>query len=200
MMMMQFKWNACLVLMLMMALSLSASAHVLDSQPTSVRDVFSEMPDSLLPYLTRNNRLDLLDFMESNMKAEVRNRFEGLSEMTSLTDSCLHIQLNDASTVDIILLSVEEPIDSASQIVCILQTFCNRESVLSFYSMTWRQLPMKHYMPIPMESMRANWDNATQTLTLTADMFTETVALEEQNPVDKTLIKLGWASGFYNKY
>ena len=196
----QFKWKTCFVLMLMMALSMSASAHSLDSQPASVRDVFSEMPDSLLPYLTRNNRLDMLDFMESNMKAEVRNRFDGLSEMTSLTGNSLHIQLNDASTIDIILFPVEEPIDSASQIVCLLQTFCDRESILSFYSLTWRPLPTKQYLSVPMESMRANWDHATQTLTLTADTFTEAVALEEQKSVEKTLIKLGWSNGFYNKY
>ena len=195
-----FKWNTGFVLMLMMALPLSASAHSLDSKPASIRSVFSEMPDSLLPYLTRNNRLDMLDFMESNMKAEVRNRFDGLSEMTSLKANSLHIQLNDASTVDIILFPVEEPIDSASQIVCILQSFCDRESMLSFYSMTWRQLPLKQYLSIPLESMCAHWDDATQTLTLTADTFSEAVALEEQKAVEKTLIKLGWANKFYNKY
>ena len=37
-------------------------------------------------------------------------------------------------------------------------------------------------------------------LTLTADTFSEAVALEEQKAVEKTLIKLGWANKFYNKY
>ena len=31
-----------------------------------MRDVFKQMPDSLLPYLSKNNRLDFIDFMESD--------------------------------------------------------------------------------------------------------------------------------------
>ncbi|MBR6998224.1 MAG: DUF3256 family protein, partial [Prevotella sp.] len=40
-------------------------------------DLFKAMPDSLMPYLTKNNRLDMIDFMEANMKAEITNQLEG---------------------------------------------------------------------------------------------------------------------------
>ena len=46
-----------------------------------MRDVISTMPDSLAPYLTENNRLDMIDFKEANMKAEVHNAFEGKTEL-----------------------------------------------------------------------------------------------------------------------
>ena len=39
--------------------------------------LFKAMPDSLMPYLTKNNRLDMIDFMEANMKAEITNQLEG---------------------------------------------------------------------------------------------------------------------------
>ena len=41
------------------------------AQDLKIRDVFKQMPDSLMPYLTGNNRLDFIDFMDSNMKASV---------------------------------------------------------------------------------------------------------------------------------
>ena len=44
---------------------------------TTMRDVFRQMPDSIVPYLTENNRLDFIDFIDSNMKAEVTNAFGG---------------------------------------------------------------------------------------------------------------------------
>ena len=42
------------------------------------------MPDSLSPLLTKVNREDCIDFLESKMKAQVENRFGKKSEMTDL--------------------------------------------------------------------------------------------------------------------
>ena len=58
------RWITAILLVLMMG---QASA-----QELKMRDVFKQMPDSLLPYLTQNNRLDFIDFMDSNMVAIVR--------------------------------------------------------------------------------------------------------------------------------
>ena len=193
---------ASIVLLLLMAnMPQQLAAHCLDSvQTVNVREVFSMMPDSLFPYLSKNNRLDMLDFMDSNMKAEVKNRFDGSTEMLSLTDNDLRVQLNDASTMEVILLPVDVPVDNVNRIVCVLQTYANRESTLSFYSVKWHQLPTEDYLTEPMEGMSAQWDSATKTLSLTADSFSEMVALENQKITQKKLIKLQWLSKFYNKH
>ena len=39
-----------------------------------MRDVFATMPDSVLGLMTKNNRLDCIDFIENDMEAKVRNR------------------------------------------------------------------------------------------------------------------------------
>ena len=70
----------------------------------SLRVLFKQMPDSVIPYLSTNNRLDFLDFMDSQMKAEVTNNFGGKSQMTLLTDTLITIRLNEACTVDLLLL------------------------------------------------------------------------------------------------
>ena len=65
-------------------------------QQLRMADVFKQMPDSLMPYLSTNNRLDMIDFMDAHMKAEVTNLLDGKSEMTALADDSLTIQLSAA--------------------------------------------------------------------------------------------------------
>ena len=56
---------------------------VCSAQGLALRDAFRQMPDSVMPTLTQNNRLDCLDFLDAGMKAEVRNRLGGTSVMTA---------------------------------------------------------------------------------------------------------------------
>ena len=59
-----------------------------------LKTLFVALPDSLSPLLTEVNRADFGDFLESGMKAEVKNRFGNMSEMTKLT-SDLFVPEND---------------------------------------------------------------------------------------------------------
>ena len=52
------------------------SALMVKAENLTVKTLFAEMPDEVIPYLTKTNRLDCIDFMESNMKAEVRRLIE----------------------------------------------------------------------------------------------------------------------------
>ena len=49
-----------------------------------LRTLFADMPDSIIPLLTKSNRMDCVDYMESGMKAVVTNRLGGTTEMLSL--------------------------------------------------------------------------------------------------------------------
>ena len=118
---------------------------VVDTLYMAIADCFREIPDSLLPTLSRNNRLDMLDFMESKMKAEVTNRLGGKSEMTSLTDSTLSIQMSNALKVDMLLLTPETSADPESEdVICLIETFgtdsLSLESKVRFFSPSWELL------------------------------------------------------------
>ena len=63
----------------------------------SIRDALKLMPDSLVPYLTVNNRLDMIDFMDAKMKAAVDNALTGETEMIYLSDDSLAIKMSEAS-------------------------------------------------------------------------------------------------------
>ena len=115
------------------------------AQKLKMSDVFRQMPDSLMPYLTTNNRLDFIDFMDSGMKAEVTNMVGGVSEMTALTSDSLSIRMSQALRVDMLLMTLPEPIDSISQVVVMAETFLvdslYGETVCRTYSADWKPLP-----------------------------------------------------------
>lgn len=130
-----------LVLFFCMALSLSASA----GDGITLRDVFRQMPDSLMPTLTQNNRLDFLDFLDAGMKAEVKNRLGGTSVMTALTADSLSLQVSPALRVDMLLLPLAEPIDSMNQVVVVGETFLADsvygETAVRYFSTDWKLIP-----------------------------------------------------------
>ena len=60
-------------------------------QAQDLKSLYIALPDSLSPLLTKVNREDFGDFLASNMKAEVKNRFGQTSEMLKLTDDYLFV-------------------------------------------------------------------------------------------------------------
>ena len=112
---------------------------VFGQQHTTVAAVFKTMPDSLLPVLSKNNRLDMVDFMEAQMRAEVTNLLEGSSEMTALTDDSLSIRIDTVLCVDMLLRT-----EADSTIICLRKTYriseCQMEIVENNYTTTWHPL------------------------------------------------------------
>lgn len=128
----------------LMALN-SASA-----QDLKIADVFRQMPDSIMPYLTENDRLDFIDFLDSNMKAEVKNRLGGTSEMTGLTSDSLSIRMSESSRIDMFLMTLDEPIDTITQVVAVIETFMADsiygQSTVRYYTPDWNRL--SHQPPL----------------------------------------------------
>ena len=119
-------------------------ASVSFAQEPTLRDVFRQMPDSLMPTLSGNNRLDFIDFLDSNMKAAVRNQLGGMSEMTILTDDSLSIRVSEALRVDMLLLKLDEPMDTIQQVVVFAESFLTDsvygETTVKFYTPDWQPI------------------------------------------------------------
>ena len=126
-------------------LAVASMAVMADSDV--LRTLFAEMPDTIIPYLTRNNRLDLMDFMDSNMKAEVTNALGGKSQMTKLTSDTISVQLTEASKIDLYLMQLPAvaPIDSCTHAIVVVRTIGLEQEYTEveteFYSCCWRRLP-----------------------------------------------------------
>lgn len=100
-----------------------------------IRDIYAEAPDSIFPLLTKNNRLDQIDFRENNMQAVVKNKYDDRVELLVLTDRYLKLQLSERCLVEMRLLS-----DST---FCMVQTFNAPapDSRICLYDTAWHELP-----------------------------------------------------------
>lgn len=114
----------------------------------SMKDLFKEMPDSLCPLLTHNDRLDFIDYLASSMKAEVKNRLGGKSEMTAITDNYVHIHMTQSSEQEYKLLPYKD-----GNVICEVRRICINDSVsnstLHFYSTKWERLPIQDFITLP---------------------------------------------------
>ncbi len=112
-----------------------------------MKTVFIALPDSLAPLLTKVNREDFVDFMESDMKSEVKNRFDKPSEMKRLTDDYLFIQITERSSMEMKLL----PLNDSVRVVCMVYTLCGPvcDSRVRFYDTQWQELATDDFIRLP---------------------------------------------------
>ncbi len=192
-------------------------------QAQQMKDLFIRIPDSLSLLLTKVNREDFADFLESNMKARVKNRFEGISEMKKLTPDYLFLQETSQSTVEMKLL----PVNDSLKVICYVKTACAPacDSRVRFFSTDWKELPASDYLLLPkedvfyqltdttdrdkMERLRAKADMYLLKASLSSDSlaltFTYTVPeyLNEEESVElspflrKDPVVLEWKNGRY---
>ena len=101
----------------------------------SLRDIYANAPDSIFPLLTKNNRLDQIDFRENNMQAVVKNKYDDRVELLVLNDQYLKLQLSEHSIVEMRLYS-----DST---FCMVQTYSGPapDSRIRLFDTDWNELP-----------------------------------------------------------
>lgn len=116
-----------------MAMTLFICHLCLATTAQTLRDAFASMPDSLVPTLTRNNRLDLMDFMDARMKAAVTNRLGGETLMTHFSSDSLCVRLSDALTIE-----MKMPAADTAAVVCMKRVYTTltgeRQTVLTRYA------------------------------------------------------------------
>jgi Protein of unknown function (DUF3256). len=59
----------------------------------------SPLPDSLILYLDKSKRIEMVDYIDMKVRADVKNALEGMSIMDTLTHDYLQVTLNEASTL-----------------------------------------------------------------------------------------------------
>ncbi len=138
---------------LVLTLVVLTSSLVVSAQ-VKMAEVFRTMPDSIVRLLTDNDRMDLLDFAESNMTARVTNRLDGKSTLNILTDDYLHLTVTTMSSLQMRLF----PLNDGRQAVVVVKTVAGpaKDSVLKIYTSDWsEQLEVEPHVTAP--SLDAYW-------------------------------------------
>jgi hypothetical protein len=121
-----------MIRLLVLIFMLSGFCCKLSAQQVKMRDVFAQAPDSIFPLLTKNNKLDCIDFIENDMRARVKNKFDSYSELTALTDNYLQLQISEKSSVEMKLVN--------DSLICLVRTYYGptADSHVFFYNITWQ--------------------------------------------------------------
>ena len=138
----RMKKNILLVFLCFFALSAFAQ---------NMKSVFVAMPDSITPLLTKVNKEDCIDFLDSNMKAEVKNRFDGTAEMKVVTEDYTLVQTSEVGTLEMKLL----PVNDSTKVICMVKTVCATacDSEIRFYTSDWKEeLDAQAFLTEPKES------------------------------------------------
>ena len=171
-----------------------------------MRDVFAAMPDSVLPLVTKNNRLDCIDFIENNMEARVRNKMGEYVTLEALTADYARFRTSDLAILEMKLL----PLDSihpsslvthhSSYLLCLVTTIQTGEdgtsrrledSNIRFLYPDWRPLagPVPYVRPADAGFLHMQLSPDALTLTLTPQ--TALMTLEEKEHLLEPPLTIG---------
>lgn len=119
----------------------------LNLQAQDINSLYIAIPDSLSPLLTKVNRQDFGDFLQSGMKAEVKNRFGKTSEMLKMTADYLELQLTSVSKMEMKLL----PVNDSTRVICVAKTYLGpvADTEIAFYSTEWQKLNASEFIELP---------------------------------------------------
>lgn len=117
------------------------------SARTPLRQWLVAMPDSVMPLLTKNNRLDFIDFYDAQMAAVVTNRMDGSSRMNTLTDDFVQIKYTASTDVAMKLL----PVNDSTDVLCMVTTVkaAVDDSRIAFFDAEWRPMDVTQYFVEP---------------------------------------------------
>lgn len=163
------------------------------SQSLHIREIFKQMPDSLIPYLTENDKLDLIDFIDSNMKSEVENALNGKTILKTLTKKYLDIELTPASSMQMKLLPyTSAEIQSPDLIVCVVTTYGDdiKESKIKFYTTKWEEIFINN--PLATETLCNIFADSMTTTSMQGSMPNVFVEAKLSPDEDELLVNLSY--------
>lgn len=98
----------------------------------SLREVWVEMPDSILPYLSKSQRTELADYVEMKAEPAVLSTFGDSVRIECMTNNYLLVKANEVTRLEIKLLD--------NNTIALVQTWMApaAESKLSFFNLQWQ--------------------------------------------------------------
>ena len=114
-----------LIIICFLACWLSVSAQ-------SLREVWVEMPDSILPYLSKSQRTELADYVDMKADPAVLNSFGDSVRIERMTNNYLLVKANEVTRLEIKLLD--------NNTMALVQTWMApvAESQLSLFNLQWQ--------------------------------------------------------------
>ena len=82
-------------------LTLMITFNLIAVNAQEMRQLWIEMPDSIVPYLNKSLRTELADYVTMKMKPEVVNSLQDTTRIEKFTNNYIRVHLNNASKLEI---------------------------------------------------------------------------------------------------
>ena len=126
------------------------SVVMVSANAQTVGDMFMSMPDSLFPYLTQEQRVELvkLQQVDTSTSAVLRSVFNSSVSLDSLEAACMTVNIDSTMTVAMARLATV----SGDSLYCLLQTVSapERETVASIYNKVWEKVSDVDWTDVPL--------------------------------------------------
>lgn len=121
------------------------SAAILSVSARDISSLFGEMPNYILPYLSTNNRKDLVDLFQAGKTPTIENLLKGTTRLRTLKSDFLELQLNQSSSAQLKLLRLND----TTEVIILIKTVCGSacESRISSYDTKWKPLDNATLLP-----------------------------------------------------
>lgn len=108
------------------------------AQAKTMVEIWSLMPDSIIPYIDRTHRLEMTDFIRMGLQGDVANSLSGKSQMDTITTDYIHLTLNETTDMELKRL----PYNGGDSLLCLVTTFKGPEpeSKVRFFTQEWQTI------------------------------------------------------------
>lgn len=116
-----------------------------------MRQMWIQMPDSIVPYLNESNRTELADYVDMGEEAVLQNQLKDTTRLVVLQRDYIDVRLSAASRLQMKLLPWNGGVTDGDSLLCMVFTHYgpSAESRLSFYDRQWK--PLDITAPLPSE-------------------------------------------------
>ena len=106
----------------------------------TMKEVWSAMPDSVMPLLSKNNRLDCVDYWEAGQQGDVKNRLEGKVTILFMNEDSLAVADTESSSYEVKLKKGEKGDLLSITVRRVVKTGDITDWTERIYSPSWRLL------------------------------------------------------------
>ena len=162
-----------------------ATISTITLQAKDIREIWLSMPDSLITYLDKNKRIEMVDYIDMKVRADVKNALEGTSVMDTLTNDFLQVTLNEACTLQMRAL----PSEIGDTIFCLVKTFQGplAESEIYIYNQDWQKTKTLTFNP---QDMIAKPDTMSTTTFADLRKLMDVLIIKAQLSIDQPTLTL----------
>jgi len=149
----------------------------------TIENLFVNMPDILNPTLTKQNRLELLEYHKAGQGDSVANRFDHQALLLNFDTLQQQIVVKNtpSSTFEMKIIHSQD----STSIIGIIRTVCTPvcQSAVEFYDTAWNIIPVKFTVPkaiewvdlnsIPSDKIDLNWINNLMDISFISFSFSQ---------------------------